>query len=162
MAKDKAPEKGAKKGKSSDEKPSKKADSKPAKKGKSSEDDEFTDPASGSGFTIQGEDHLGKLFLVKPLEVEKDVKTEYGVTDAIRANVVMFDKKGKAEAEEDDILVFPKVLQSQLRPAIGKTMVLGRLGQGTAKAKQDPPWRLEDPDEDDRKIARQYLAKTPF
>ena len=58
----------------------------------------------------------------------------------------------------DGVLVFPRVLQSQLKPKVGQ-MVLGRLGQGTAKPGQSAPWMLTEPTDADRTVGLAHLNK---
>jgi len=121
--------------------------------------DPFDAPASSVG--IQWEKLNGQLLLVTPLSAEKDIKTDYGLADAIRANVVVLDGPNGTE-EFRDTLIFPKVLQSQVRGNIGTGRAnLGRLGQGNKKPGQSPPWRLTDPTDADKDIARSYYAGAP-
>ncbi len=57
------------------------------------------------------------------------------------------------------MLIFPRVLQSQLRAYIGTGKgALGRLGKGVAKAGQSAPWQLDTPTDADKATARAYLA----
>ena len=59
-----------------------------------------------------------------------------------------------------DTLVFPKLLQSQLRSQIGKK-VLGRLGQGSAKPGQSAPWLLNEASADDIAKAEAWVRANP-
>lgn len=123
-----------------------------------STDIEFSSPASTTGVDWQAT--KGHLLLVSPLSVEEKVNTSLGEKDAIRADVVDLDT-GETFT---DILVFPRVLQGQLRPKIGGK-VLGRLGQGTARPGQSAPWLLQDFTPDDAKKAQAWLEqqrKTQF
>lgn len=113
--------------------------------------------AAPGGGGISFEDYLGKLFVVEPLEVEKGVKTDYGEKDAIRANVYVLLGKDKAD-EYEDTLVFPLVLQSQLRRQIG-SVVVGRLEQGEAKKGQKPPWKFAEATPGDLKKAGDFWSK---
>lgn len=118
--------------------------------------DEFDKPGTASN--VEWEEYLGKLLIIWPISKEANVKTQdYGEKDAIRADMAIVDGADGPE-ELPDILIFPLVLQGQLRRKMGKT-VLGRLGQGEAKAKQKPPWKLQDATEADEKLARDYLSK---
>lgn len=158
MAKDK----GSKPEKTKAEKPSKDADSKPAKKSKGGDDDDEFAPPSSSNFKIA--DYEGALLMITPKGIEEDVPTAFGETDAIRADVVILDGDSEDVGEEyKEALIFQRVLQGQLRPAIGKNRVLGRLGRGVAKKGQDAPYLLEDPTEGDKKKARAWLKEnSPF
>jgi hypothetical protein len=115
--------------------------------------DMFSPPASTQGISWQ--DSKGALLLISPLSIETGVSTVHGPTDAIRADIVNLDT-GETFT---DVLVFPKVLQGQLRSKLGGK-VLGRLGQGVAKPGQSAPWTLVDFTPDDAKKAQDYLAKS--
>jgi len=117
--------------------------------------DEFEAPASAVG--IKWDDYNGDLLLVAVKQVESGIKTSFGEKDAVRADVTILD--GTAAGEEFlDTLIFPSVLISQTRSAVGKK-VLGRLGQGQAKPGQKPPWRLIEATDEDAAVARAHLAK---
>lgn len=116
--------------------------------------DEFAAPAAATG--VKWEDHKGALLLFDVKSQETGISTTFGSTDAIRADITVLDGANGGETYTDT-LVFPKVLQSQLRPNVGKK-VLGRLGQGIAKAGQSAPWKLDDPTEDDKTLARKHVA----
>lgn len=122
--------------------------------------DPFSNPSSASGITWA--DLKGALLLFKVHGVEAEVNTVHGANPAVRADVIVLDDKG-ADVEEGtvygDTLVFPKVLQSQIKGSVGG-MVLGRLGQGEAKKGQSAPWMLSEAQEADKQIGRDYLAKT--
>lgn len=124
--------------------------------------EEFAAPASATG--IKWEDYKGALLLFDVRSHETGIKTPFDANaDAIRADVTVLDGPSAGE-EYIDTLVFPKVLQSQLRPNVGKK-VLGRLGQGAAKPNQSAPWKLDDANDKDRDVARAHLqqnAKPPF
>ena len=121
----------------------------------------FADPSTATGITW--EDFKGSLLLIKPHEQVIGVKTSYGEANAVRADVIVLD--GDKEGEEYlDTLIFPKVLQSQVKPRIGQ-MVLGRLGQGHKKPGQSPPWTLAPATDADKRVGTAYLEKnedTPF
>lgn len=111
--------------------------------------------AAPGGERIEWANFDGKLFVVEPLEVEKDISTVHGTSDAVRANVAVLLGKGNAE-EFEDTLIFPKVLQSQTRRKIGR-IVVGRLTQGEAKRGQNPPWVFAEASAKDLKAAQAYL-----
>lgn len=102
----------------------------------------------------------GSLVLVTPREYIPSMETAFGATSAVRADVTVLDGS-HAEEEHLDTLIFPKVLQAQVRPSIDSGgMVLGRLGHGTAKEGQLAPWTLASATEADKKIGRWHLAKS--
>jgi len=114
----------------------------------------FATPAAASG--IDWSELNGRLLVIEPSEIVKDINTNFGVTDAVRANVTVLDgtEPGK---KYDDTLIFPKVLQSQLNSRIGQK-VLGRLGQGQAKPGQSPPWMLNPATPEDEQKAVAFLS----
>ena len=124
---------------------------------------DFNDPRQSTG--IQWADLKGSLLLIKPFEQLYGVKTSYGEADAVRADVIVLDGD-EADTVYADTLIFPKLLQSAVRPFIADNgMVLGRLGQGVKKQGQSPPWTLSAATEDDKVIGRAHLDKnkvTPF
>ena len=112
---------------------------------------------------IGWEDLKGSLLIVEVISLELAIKTSYGVSDAIRANVSVLDGDEEGTVYRDT-LIFPKVLISQVKSAMGGK-VLGRLGQGVKKPGQSPPWMLSDATEADKVAARAYLAastEAPF
>ncbi len=118
---------------------------------------EIAGPASAD--RVDWEEHLGKLLLVIPTSVETDVATTVGVKDVTIATVHALDgdEPGLVQA---DAFVFPKVLQSQLRPFLGTgKAVIGRLAKGSAKPSQRPPWKLLDPTPEEMAKATAYLRK---
>lgn len=115
---------------------------------------QFAAPATPSG--IDWTELNGRLLIVKPQEVVNDITTNFGPTTAVRATVTVIDGDNKGTSY-DDTLVFPKVLQSQLKTKLGEK-VLGRLGQGVAKPGQSPPWVLNEANEADVKAGTDYLA----
>lgn len=120
--------------------------------------DQFSNPASSAG--IEWTAVNGHLLLVSPHSQEHGIVTAYGPADAVRADITDLDAVDPNTGLPfvyEDILVFPKVLQSQLRPKFGGK-VLGRLGQGAAKQGQDPPWTLADFTPQDAQRATAYLA----
>ena len=121
----------------------------------------FSDPSTATG--IDWKELHGSLLLFKVHGQEVGIKTVHGDSNAIRADVIVLD--GDKEGEEFlDCLVFPKVLQSQLKPRVGQ-MVLGRLGQGHKKQGQSPPWTLSTATDKEKETGKAFLdrtAETPF
>lgn len=118
--------------------------------------DLFDAPGSASG--VKWEDLNGRLLLVQPLAEERDIPTAFGAASAVRANVTVLDGPTAGE-EYADTLIFPKVLQSQVKGNCGSGRFnLGRLGKGNAKPGQSAPWMLGDPTDADKETARAHLA----
>lgn len=117
---------------------------------------DFVSAAPPSG-GVKWEELKGKLLVLEPLALEQGIQTTYGTADAVRANIHVLTGPGEAE-DYADCLVFPKVLAGQLKGQIGKKVV-GRLGQGSAKASQSPPWILEEAGPDDMAKAQEWLSR---
>lgn len=117
--------------------------------------DEFTSAAPPSG-GIEWASYKGSLLVVEPLAIESGIQTVHGANDAVRANVFAITGPGTSD-DYPDCLVFPKVLQGQLRGKIG-SKVVGRLTQGQAKSGQSAPWVLDAATEDDLAKAREWVA----
>lgn len=116
----------------------------------------FATPAApGAGISLA--DHVGALLLIDVIGVETGIKTVHGDSDAIKANVNVLEGTG-SPADYDETLIFPKVLQSQLRKSVGQK-VLGRLGQGVAKPGQSAPWVLNEATAEDIAKAEAWVAK---
>lgn len=125
--------------------------------------DQFDGPGSANG--ISWSDYEGRLLLITPHENDVVMNTAFGESTAVRADVVVLDGPG-APDEVSDTLIFPKVLQGQVKGNAGTgRMNLGRLGKGQAKPGQSAPWMLGDPTDADKDVARAYInrqTKAPF
>lgn len=98
----------------------------------------------------------GALLLFFPTQLQHQVKTEYGESDAVHATVVRLND-GRVFP---DALIFATALITQLREAIPDGMVLGTLGQGENK-KGNPPWLLSPHTTEEVAIAERWLAANP-
>ncbi len=113
--------------------------------------------APTSGVKVITEDNLGRLFLITPKEVEQDVKTIHGDTDALVADVVILDEKGSDHEVHSGTRIFQKVLIGSLKGSIGKPMpVLGVLQKGEKKPGKSAPWVIASPTEKQVKLALTY------
>lgn len=124
--------------------------------------DQFDAPASASA-GVKWNDLSGHLLLIKPLSFQEKIQTSFGEADAVSADVTVLDGPD-AGTQYDSALIFPKILISQLKPKVGKS-VLGRLGKGTAKPGQSSPHVLGEATDADKDVARKYLAsqtEAPF
>jgi hypothetical protein len=122
--------------------------------------DLFDAPASASGIDLKELHH--QLLLIKPLRLELNVNTALGPKDATVADIHILDGDN-AGTMHTAVFLWPKVLQSQVATNTGTGRYnLGRLGQGTAKPGQNPPWKLDDPIEADKELARRYLGSDKF
>lgn len=115
--------------------------------------------APGSTSAIKWDDHKGQLVLIWP-HAQKPFTFNNGETgDVIEARVVVLDAPGGTPVEYANTVVFPKILQGQVRGNIGKGRPnLGRVGKGQAKAGQSAPWILIDPNETDQQMAVKFLT----
>lgn len=151
-------------------------------------DDPFAqDPFSGpTGDFDRIQDQLGRLLLITPTDHLVDLITQYTkkgeTSDAIEADVVALDGEDGPE-EFDDMRIFQGPLIMSLKKAAKfnkaypagdpKTgfpkMILGRLARGEDKTGQltpnlygtaadKRPWILTAPTEEDRVLARKWIA----
>lgn len=122
--------------------------------------EQFASPASPSE-GIEWQAVNGSLLLFKVVFLEEHIPTAVTKpgekSPAVRADVTVLDGP-QAGKEYADALVFPKVLQAQLRSRVGQ-LVLGRLGRGEAKAGQSAPWKLEPATEADQQVAQQWMER---
>lgn len=116
----------------------------------------FAQPAAPSS-GIKWADYNGALILFSVQGLEQNVSTVHGPSDAVRCNIAVLDGPGAGE-EHENILVFPKLMRAQLSNRVG-SLVLGRLGQGVAKAGQSAPWLINPATEQDQQIGSAWLAK---
>lgn len=121
--------------------------------------DDFVSASAPSG-GIDFKEHKGSLLIVEVLGVEAHVPTVHTKpgeqSPAVRANVHVITGPGESE-DYEDTLVFPKVLQGQLKSKVGQKVV-GRLNQGIAKPGQSAPWLIDPATEDDLAKAREWIA----
>jgi hypothetical protein len=131
----------------------------PEKASKKKSTDDLVGPGSGGNFVAA--DVVGELLLIKPLALEEDIVTANGTSDAIRADIVVLDRKKPAKSELiEGGLIFQKVLQGQLRQSLNKgSRVVGTLvkDEASKKAGQSAPYRLTEPSDEDIQVARAYL-----
>lgn len=113
-------------------------------------------PPPGEG--ISWPDLQGRLLLIEVTAHRAEIKTAFGITDAVEADVAVLDGPD-AGTEHRAALVFPKVLKGQLQRAGIGAKVLGRLGQGTAKPGQDPPWLLEPGSAEDEALGMRWINR---
>lgn len=121
----------------------------------------FADPASPSGIDYQ--ELKGSLLMFEVTGLEDHIPTSVSKpgekSPAVRVNLTILDGS-QAGTRVEDSLVFPKVLQGQLRSRVGQ-LVLGRLTQGQAKPGQSAPWKLDPASADDKATAERFLASPP-
>lgn len=118
-----------------------------------------TGPIQGAsvGDELKYNELSGALLLVVPTEHVQQIQTVHGLTDAVRANVIVLDG-AQAGRELQDTLIFPRVLKSSLKSKIGQ-IVVGRLSQGQAKVGQNAPWIFITPSDAELAQAQQFVAQ---
>lgn len=117
---------------------------------------DFNRPAPGGdyGENFNNEAALGHLLIITAHK-EEDVPTkDYGVKAAIRCDIIDVD----SGEEFADQLMFGTVIVPALRPYVGGSKVLCRLGKGEKRGGNNPPWVLNDYTEDDKNRALAYLS----
>ena len=119
--------------------------------------DDFSAPSNASG-GIKWADNKGSLILFTVHGIEAGIKTVHGEQSAARVDAVILDGPQAGEVYVDT-LVFPEVLQGQLKAKVGGK-VLGRLSQGNAKPGQSAPWTLEGFSQADAELVKAYIART--
>jgi len=117
---------------------------------------DFNDPGATSGDSLPLPELLGDLLMFTVDKVTDPIETKHGTTTATAVAVVVLDGASQG-AEYADCLIFPKVLQSQLKASVGGAKVLGRLGQGE-NVKGNPPWLLNAATDADKDLARQWIS----
>lgn len=123
--------------------------------------DPFGAPQSGYG--PKAKELVGKLLLLYPESYREGIRTANGDRDAVDGRMVILDGTESGEPEETQFSFMQLVLIGQLRRAIGKNPILGRMEIGKAKPGQNAPFRLADPTEEDKQAARDWIAaQDPF
>lgn len=121
---------------------------------------QFADPAAPSG-GMDLNNYTGALLLVQVLGVEPHVPTVHTKpgenSPAVRATVSVLDGPNAGEVNEDT-LIFPKMLQAQLKSRVGQ-LVLGRLNRGVAKPGQSAPWVLDPATDADKATADAFVRR---
>jgi hypothetical protein len=116
---------------------------------------DFDMPADGSS-KLSFSNLEGQLVLISASRVEAEIQTTYGVKSATVVDCHVIET---GEVYRDKY-AWPSYIQDQLRTNVGSgRFVLGRVGKGkNVKAGQTPPWRLNNPTDEDQVMARKYLA----
>lgn len=117
-----------------------------------------TDEFDSAGAYVAIKDLLGELVLFTPTEYIEEVKTDFGDKDAVMANLVVLTAEG-GPAEYDDQMIFQGSLIGKLKRKIPSgRKLLGVLAKGEAKKGQNAPYDLTPPTDEQKQMARDYLA----
>lgn len=124
----------------------------------------MTDPFAdgGSGFDSIGE-YEGELLLMTPIEYIPNIKTAHGDTDCIDIDATVLTGEDAGTTLECT-RVFQKALKGSLKKRMGRDqgMLLARLARTENprdKSKDAKKmWIFEPPSDDDKVIARKWLA----
>jgi len=121
--------------------------------------DPFAAPSGGTKLA----DFEGRLLLFTPQELLKNIKTaKYGEQDAVLTDFAVLDGP-EAGTVYEGVKVFQKIFISELTSRIGKDrpMMLARVVTVENKRGKDekPVWVPQQPTDEDKQVARDYLAK---
>ncbi len=125
--------------------------------------DEFDTP----GAYVAMKDLMGELVLFTPTEHVEEVATDFGTKDAVVTDLIVLTAEG-GPAEYTDVMIFQGSIIGSLKRKVpvytngvltreGRK-VLAVIGKGEAKKGQNAPYILIAPDDDQKQLARDYLA----
>ena len=114
----------------------------------------FQQPSQG-GDKVPFAEMIGALALIVVREHRAGITTTFGEKDAVAADVHVIDGQHGGEVF-DNALIFQGALIGALKSAAGGDPVLARIGQGTAKPGQNPPFILTPFTEADVPAATAY------
>ncbi|AKA61710.1 hypothetical protein SEA_YDN12_43 [Streptomyces phage YDN12] len=116
------------------------------------------DEFDSAGSYIQVKELLGDLVLFTPTEYVEEVKTDFGDKDAVVSHLVVLTAEG-GPVEYEDQMIFQGSLIGQLKRKIpGNRKLLGVVAKGEAKKGQNAPYILNSPTDEQKQMARDYLA----
>jgi hypothetical protein len=111
-----------------------------------------------SGDAVPFGEMVGSLVLFDCRELRTGIPTTFGEKEAVAATVHCLDGQHGGEVFED-ALIFPGALIGALKGAIGGEPVLGRIGLGTPKPNQKPPYLLQPFTDADAAVAGPYWTR---
>lgn len=115
---------------------------------------------SAAGDQVKIPELLGALVLVYVRDHRERIVTSFGPSDAVAVDLHVLDGPKRGE-DYQNTLIFQKALVGSLRSAIGGDPVLGRIGQGTAKPGQSPPYILMPYTDADAVVATAWISSQP-
>lgn len=116
------------------------------------------DEFDNAGSYVSIKDLLGDLVLFTPTEYLEEVNTSFGTKDAVMTDVVVLTAEG-GPVEHDDVMILQGSLIGQLKRKIpGGRKLLGVIDKGEAKKGQNAPYILTAPTDEQKQMARDFLA----
>lgn len=107
---------------------------------------------------FKSSDYNGHLIIVENIGAPYRTNTNFGETDAIKADVtVLTDPAGPKEFRQTQ--VFGAAMVGTLSRASTGAQVLGRIGQGVAKQGQSAPWVINPWNPGDEVFAQSYVEQ---
>lgn len=120
------------------------------------------DPFSNASGQTRLDRFEGHLALITPLQIRQGIKTKFGEIDGvITKTVILTAENGPQTLDMFTILNAPVVLELKAVLAGDKSMHLARIKQVENKRGDKPIIVLDPPSEEDKELARAYLAATP-
>lgn len=121
--------------------------------------DPFADAGGRSGDKVS--DLLGRLLLIRPLEIIASMTTEAGTTEnVVRANVAILDDPNQPGRVAPSMLFFQKALREELGDTFrdpAQALLIGRLTRGQAKGNKSAPFLFAKTTDEEKNLARQFL-----
>ena len=118
----------------------------------------FQQPSQGDKVNIS--EIVGSLVLIWVRDIREGIMTAYGEKEAAAVDLHCLDGPKGGEKFEN-ALIFQGALIGSLRGAAGGDPVLARIGQGTAKPGQNPPYVLLPYTDADAAVATGYIQRMP-
>lgn len=116
------------------------------------------DEFDSAGSYVAIKELVGELVLFTPTEYVEEVKTDFGTKDAVTTDMVVLTATGGPAGYEDQ-MIFQGSLIGQLKRKIpGNRKLLGVIAVGEAKKGQNAPYILTAPTDEQKQLARDFLA----
>lgn len=127
--------------------------------------DPFSTSSGSSEYKVP--DFLDRLVLVRPTELIPEMDTEIGQAEnVIRGDVIVLDGDGEPAVGSitEDVLFFQIALKRTLKRVLEgpNPYQLGRLEMGKAGKGKSAPYIFSKPDDEDKELARQWIAANPL
>jgi hypothetical protein len=138
------------------------------------------DDFDNAGEYVQIKDLEGELVLFTPTQYVEEVETSFGTKDAVTTDLVVLSQDG--QPEHDEVMIFQGALIGTLKRRIKQThsierdpvtgvvtrfvttttkRVLGVIAKGEGKKGQNAPYVLVAATDEQKDLARKYMAANP-